>query len=353
MKADTTMNRRYSFVADEGTGPVQPSATLEHAVPSEDEALDAYSTVITNVVESARDAVVNVEVAQAAAAPGRPAGHGSGSGFVIAPDGFIVTNSHVVHGASQIRVTLADGRAFPATLIGEDPHSDLALIHASAPALLPAELGESQKLRVGQLVVAIGSPLGFQTTVTAGVVSGLGRSFRASTGRLIDNVIQTDAALNPGNSGGPLLDSRGRVIGINTAVILPAQGICFAVPVNTAKFVIPHLLRDGRVRRSYIGLGGQEVPLHRRIVRYFNLEQSAGVLVVQIVENSPAHRAGLVEGDIIVSLNDQPATSVDALHRLLTDAVVNQTIPAKVLRGTEILTLQITPTEGTEGTDGR
>lgn len=344
------MKRKLSFTADEGTGPVQPSATVGHAPPSEEEALDAYSKVITSVVDSVRDAVVNVEVAQAPT-PGRPGppgpgAHGSGSGFVIAPDGFIVTNSHVVHGASQIRATLADGRTFPATLIGEDPHSDLALIHVSgAPTLLPAELGDSQNLRVGQLVVAIGSPLGFQTTVTAGVISALGRSFRASTGRLIDNVIQTDAALNPGNSGGPLLDSRGRVIGINTAVILPAQGICFAVPVNTAKFVIPHLMRDGRVRRSYIGLGGQEVPLHRRIVRYFNLEQPAGVLVAQIMENSPAQRAGMAEGDIILSLNDQPTPSVDTLHRLLTEALVGQTIPVKVLRGTEIVTLQITPAE--------
>jgi S1-C subfamily serine protease len=319
-------------------------ATVERPTPSEEEAMDAYSKVITNVVDSVRDAVVNVEVGHAAAR-GRPGGHGSGSGFVIAPDGFVVTNSHVVHGASQIRVTLADGRAFPATLVGEDPHSDMALIHISAPTLLPAELGDSQRLRVGQLVVAIGSPLGFQTTVTAGVISGLGRSFRASTGRLIDNVIQTDAALNPGNSGGPLLDSRGRVIGINTAVILPAQGICFAVPVNTAKFVIPHLMREGRVRRSYIGLGGQEVPLHRRIVRYFDLKQSAGVMAAQVMENSPAQRAGIREGDIILSLNEQPAESVDALHRMLTDTLVGRTVPAKVLRGTEIVTLQVTPAD--------
>lgn len=338
------MRYGHSFLADEGAGPVQSAGHTEVRQPTEEQALDAYSRVITNVVDSVRDAVVNVEVAHAGVA-GRPGGHGAGSGFVIAPDGFVVTNSHVVHGASRIRVTLADGRTFPATLIGEDPHSDLALIHASTPTLLPAELGDSQKLRVGQLVVAIGSPLGFQTTVTAGVISGLGRSFRASTGRLIDNVIQTDAALNPGNSGGPLLDSHGRVVGINTAVILPAQGICFAVPVNTAKFVIPHLLRDGRVRRSQIGLGGQEVPLHRRIVRYFNLEQSAGVLAVQIVEGSPAHRAGMVEGDIILSLNNEPATSVDALHRLLTDALVGQQVPVRVLRGTEIVTLQVTPAE--------
>lgn len=338
------MKRRMSLIAEGGTGPVQSSATVGHAPPDEQEALDAYSRVITSVVDSARDAVVNVEVVQAAAA-GRPGARGSGSGFIIAPDGFVVTNSHVVHGASEIRVTLADGRTFPATLIGEDPHSDLGLIHVSAPTLLPAELGDSQNLRVGQLVVAIGSPLGFQTTVTAGVISALGRSFRAMTGRLIDNVIQTDAALNPGNSGGPLLDSRGRVIGINTAVILPAQGICFAVPVNTAKFVIPHLMRDGRVRRSYIGLGGQEVPLHRRVVRYFDLPQSAGVLVAQIVENSPAQRAGMAEGDIILSLGGEPTPSVDTLHRLLTDALVGQTIAVKVLRGTEIVTLQITPAE--------
>lgn len=338
------MDRSFTWIGDESVGTLDPRQRNTGNLPEESEALDSYSRIVTGVYEQARDSVANVEVRHHGG-QGQRGGRGGGSGFAITPDGFFVTNSHVVHGADEIRVALTDGRSFPATLIGEDPHTDTAVIHATVPGLPAVELGDSQQLRVGQLVVAIGSPYGFQTTVTAGVVSAVGRSFRSSTGRLIDNVIQTDAALNPGNSGGPLLDSHGRVVGVNTAVIMAAQGLCFAIPVNTVKFVITHLLRDGRVRRSYIGLGGQDVPLHRRVVRYFNLEQASGVMAGNLLEGGPALRAGIREGDIIVSFDGSPVASVDDLHRLLTEAYVGKHVDLGILRGTEILKIQITPEE--------
>src|SRR5204863_8798635 len=222
------------------------------------------------------------------------------------PDGFILTNSHVVHGAKKIEVTLADGHKCQADLIGDDPDTDLAVIRINAPNLVPAQLGDAQKIRVGQLVVAIGNPYGFQYSVTAGVVSALGRSLRAQSGRLMDDVIQTDAALNPGNSGGPLVNSRGEVVGVNTAMISVAQGLCFATSIDTAQFVAGRLIRDGKVSRSYIGLAGQNVPLPRRFVRYFGLPVESGIMVVSYDRNSPAQKAGIREGDIIVGLDDHP-----------------------------------------------
>ncbi len=310
--------------------------------------LDAYSRAVTSVVGSVSPAVVNIEVHQPAGRTrsGEPRERrGGGSGFVFTPDGLILTNSHVVHDASRIEVTLADGRHMPASAIGDDPASDLAVIRVDEPGLTVAALGDSQKLRVGQLVVAIGNPYGFQSTVTAGVVSALGRSLRSYSGRLIDDVIQTDAALNPGNSGGPLVDSAGQVVGVNTATILPAQGICFAIGINTAKFVASRLLRDGRIRRSYIGVSAQTVPVHRRVVRFYDLPKESGALVISVEEDSPAKRAGLRDGDIIVALEGKPVAGVDDLHRLLTDVRVGAECLLTALRRTEKLELKIVPEE--------
>jgi S1-C subfamily serine protease len=315
--------------------------------------LDAYSLALTGAVERVSPSVAHIEVHQKAGRTrsGAPRERqGGGSGFVFTPDGLILTNSHVVHDAARIAVTLADGRRMPATLIGEDPASDLAVIRLERPQFdepgpVAAELGDSQKLRVGQIAIAIGAPYGFQSTVTAGVVSALGRSLRSYSGRLIDDVIQTDAALNPGNSGGPLVDSTGRVIGVNTATILPAQGICFAIGINTAKFVASRLLRDGRIRRSFVGISGQTVPLHRRIVRFYDLPKETGALVQSVEDNSPAKRAGLREGDVIVALEGQPVAGVDDLHRLLTEVRLGVSCSLTVLRWTEKLELKVVPEE--------
>jgi S1-C subfamily serine protease len=317
--------------------------------------LDAYSATVTGAVERVSPSVVNIEVHQKVqtgrARSGEPRERGgSGSGFVFTPDGLILTNSHVVHDAARIVVTLADGQRMAASLIGEDPASDLAIIrvdepHFDEPSLIAATLGDSQRLRVGQVVIAIGAPYGFQSTVTAGVVSALGRSLRSYSGRLIDDVIQTDASLNPGNSGGPLVDSAGRVVGVNTATILPAQGICFAIGINTAKFVASRLLRDGRIRRSYIGISAQTVPVHRRVVRFYDLQKETGALVLSVEDASPAKRAGLREGDIVIALEGQPVAGVDDLHRLLTDVRVGVSSTLTMLRHTEKLEVKVVPEE--------
>lgn len=315
--------------------------------------LDAYSSAVTNAVERISPSVAHIEVHQTAGKTrsGEPRERqGGGSGFVFTPDGLILTNSHVVHEAARIAVTLSDRRHMPATLIGEDPASDLAVIRLERPqfdelGLVAAELGDSQRLKVGQIAIAIGAPYGFQSTVTAGVVSALGRSLRSYSGRLIDDVVQTDAALNPGNSGGPLIDSAGRVVGVNTATILPAQGICFAIGINTAKFVASRLLRDGRIRRSYVGLSGQTVPVHRRVVRFYDLPKETGALVLSVEDASPAKRAGLREGDIIVALDGQPVAGVDDLHRVLTDVRVGISCSLTVLRWTDKLELKVVPEE--------
>src|SRR5208282_4870710 len=301
---------------------------------SDDSLLDAYSRAVTGAVARVSPSVVNIEVHQAAARTraGEPRERrGGGSGFVFTPDGLILTNSHVVHDASRIEVTLTDGRRMPATAIGDDPASDLAVIRiekprVDEPGLTAAALGDSQQLRVGQLVVAIGAPYGFQSTVTAGVVSALGRSLRSYSGR-------------------PLVDSAGRVVGVNTATILPAQGICFAIGINTAKFVASRLLRDGRIRRSYIGVSAQTVPIHRRVVRFYGLARETGVVIVGIEDRSPARTAGLREGDMIVALDDKPVAGVDDLHRLLTDAQVGARCALTVIRHTERLILPILPGE--------
>src|SRR5262245_15270197 len=315
----------------------EESGPNEAAALSDGELLDAYSQAVIGAAEKVSPSVVNIEVSDGARRGG------SGSGFVFTPDGFLLTNSHVVHGASKIEVTLLDGRRGEAQLIGDDPETDLAVIRINAPNLMAVTLGDSNKIRVGQLAIAIGNPYGFQYSVTAGVVSALGRSLRSQTGRLIDDVIQTDASLNPGNSGGPLINSRGEVIGVNTAVILPAQGICFATAINTAKFVAAQLIKEGRVRRSYIGVAGQVVSLHRRLVRYHNLSVETGVLVVSTEAGSPASNAGLQEGDVIVAYDDRPVASIDELHRILTDQKVGVKSALTVIRGGEKLTLSITP----------
>lgn len=322
-------------------------------INNEGDVLDAYSRAVIESAERVSPSVVYIQVT-ARANPrrqGRPGPNevtGSGSGFVFTPDGFILTNSHVVHGASKIDVTLMDGRKFQAQLIGDDPDTDLAVIRITAPNLVPAQLGDSQAIRVGQLVIAIGNPYGFQYSVTAGVVSALGRSLRAQSGRLMDGVIQTDAALNPGNSGGPLVNSRGEVIGVNTATILPAQGICFATSIDTAKFVAGRLIRDGKISRSYIGVAGQNVPIPRRIVRFYQLPVESGVLIVSFETNgetSAAREAGLLAGDLIVEFDGQPIRGIDDLHKLLTDELIGKKTPVTVIRGVQKLTLNVVPQE--------
>ena len=315
--------------------------------PSDSALLDAYSNAVISASEKISPSVVKIDVAQAGRSrSGEPRERqGGGSGFVFTPDGLILTNSHVVHGATRIQVSFSDGHRFPAHTIGDDPATDLAVIRIDAPQIVAAPLGDSQKLRVGQLAIAIGNPYGFQYTVTAGVVSALGRSLRSYSGRLIDDVIQTDASLNPGNSGGPLVTSDGRVVGVNTATIMGAQGLCFAIGINTAKFVAGRLLRDGRIRRAYIGVEAQTAPLHRRLVRFYDLLQESGVIVSAVTPGSPAQRAGLREGDVIVALDGKPVAGVDDLHRLLTDAHVGLSSSLTVLRWTEKLELQVVPQE--------
>jgi S1-C subfamily serine protease len=278
---------------------LENSNSLTYAIQNENsdsQLLDAYSRAVIQSSERVNPSVVNIDARHKLR--GRESG-GSGSGVIFTPDGFILTNSHVVHRASRILVTLSDGQHFSAAVIGDDPDTDLAVIRIDAPNLVSSVLGDSSTIQVGQLAIAIGNPYGFQCTVTAGVVSALGRSLRSRSGRLIDNVIQTDAALNPGNSGGPLVNSRGEVIGINTAIIPMAQGLCFAIAVNTAKFVAMRLIKDGKIRRGYIGMAGQDIPIHRRTVRALHLTNETAVLITSIEKNSPAQRAGLRDGDIL------------------------------------------------------
>jgi len=314
--------------------------------PDDSALLDAYSRTVVSAVTRVAPAVVNIDVKlRASAERGDREVSGNGSGFVITPDGFILTNSHVVHSASAITINLPDGREYPAQLIGDDPDTDLAVVRIDAPQLAHVRLADSENLRVGQLVVAIGNPLGFEASVTAGVISALGRSMHAQSGRLIDNIIQTDAALNPGNSGGPLVNSAGEVVGVNTAMIRPAQGICFAIGSNTAKLVAGWLIKDGKIRRSYIGVAGQNVPIHRRIVRFYRLPLETAILVVSVEKNSPAERAGLRQGDLIVAFNDKPIGTVHHLHRVLVGEQINVGASLTIIRHTEKLDVPILPAE--------
>ncbi len=327
-----------AFVSDEAVAP-RPRALPEDRLV-DDELLDAYSRAVIGAAESVSPSVVNIETRHHVR--GREAG-GSGSGFVFTPDGFILTNSHVVHGALRIDVTLVDGRRSRAVLVGDDPDTDLAVIRIDAAGLAPAVLGDSSRIRPGQLVIAIGNPFGFQCTVTSGVVSALGRSLRAQSGRLIENVIQTDAALNPGNSGGPLVNSGGEVIGVNTAVIRGAQGICFATAINTAKFVAARLIKDGAVRRGHIGVVGQDVALPRRLIRYHNLPVESGVRIEEVMSGSPAEAAGVLRSDVIVAFDGRPIAGIDHLHRSLTEAQVGVQRELTLIRGVEKMHLVVVP----------
>jgi S1-C subfamily serine protease len=328
------------FISDGGDAPpVTPPVTpRSDNLPGEAEALDAYSQVVVKVADALRPAVVNVR-------GGAGGQQGSGSGVLFTPDGFLLTNHHVVRGAKRLKVRLLDGREVTGRIVGQDPWTDLALVQADADHLPYAELGDSAALRVGQLVVAIGSPFGFDSTVTAGVVSALGRTLRSITGHMVDNVIQTDAALNPGNSGGPLVDSRGKVIGINTAIIAPAQGICFAIPVSAAKHILPQLMQLGKVVRGYLGLHGQSVPLSKVLVRQLNLTQKAAVEVMSVASGSPADAAGLDTGDLIIALGDNAVTSVDDLHKLLTQAAVGLPTAVSFVRNDRKMQRLIVPEE--------
>jgi S1-C subfamily serine protease len=309
-------------------------ATTPARQVSDDELLDAYSAAVVHAVETIGPAVVRVERKR-----------GGGSGVIFTPDGFVLTNSHVVHEADRLTVTLSDGRATRGDLVGDDPHSDLAVLRIDAGSLPWTGLGDSRRVRVGQMAIAIGNPFGFHHSATAGIVSGVGRSLRAGSGRLMDDIIQTDAALNPGNSGGPLVTSRAEVIGINTATILPAQGLCFAVASNTARFVAGRLISDGRVRRSYIGVGGQNVPVPRRVGERARLTTLSGVLVMSIEAGSPASHAGLVTGDIIIGFADMPITGVDDLHRILTAERIGVASPITILRSGERRQVTVLPKE--------
>jgi S1-C subfamily serine protease len=310
-------------------------------------AADPYSETVTTVVEKVSPSVVGIDVL----AGGRRAG--SGSGFVATPDGFVITNSHVVHGAREIEVALLDGRRVRGIPIGDDPDSDLAVLRIAAPDLVPAEIADSAAIKVGQLVVALGNPFGLQCTVTAGVVSALGRTLRSRSGRLIDNVVQTDAALNPGNSGGPLVDARGRVVGVNTAVVTGGQGICFAIASNTATRIAGLLIRDGAVRRGYIGIAGSDVEIPRYLQRLHGLVQVRGILVQGVEEHSPASRAGIEEGDVLVTLGDGMVEGIDALHKLLTDRpVVDAPTNVALLRRNQLVNRTIIPAQARSRDDG-
>jgi S1-C subfamily serine protease len=335
------MFNTIDFVLDDQAEAPAPS-TLGAAPPDEAALLDAYSQAIMGVVDRVGPAVVRIDVWHRANA----ARAGSGSGVIVAPDGLVLTNSHVVGGAARVELMTTEGRSLTARVVGDDPDTDLALLRVDAPVTLPAAtLGDSKRLRRGQLVVAIGNPLGFESTVTAGVVSALGRSLRARTGRLIDDVIQTDAALNPGNSGGPLVSSHGQVIGINTAIIQGAQGICFAVAANTANFVLGELVRHGRVRRAYIGISAQQTTIPRRIQLANGLTQGSAATITASEPGSPANRAGLLSGDMIVTLGGEPVTGADDLIRLLTGERIGQPVEISVLRLGKPRTFTLVPEE--------
>ncbi len=344
-KRNKRMNTKSNleFLASHGT-PLTEGQTPVTAQAEEDrDLLDAYSRAVVGVVEKVGPSVVSIGVRRTAQGPDVQGEEGAGSGVVITPDGFVLTNNHVVAQASEVSVTLTDGRTLPAQTIGSDPATDLAVVRVVANGLPTAQLGDSDALRVGQLAIAIGNPFGFQSTVSTGVISALGRSLRGQSGRLIENIIQTDLPLNPGNSGGPLVDSRRRIIGINTAIIALAQGISFAIPVNTVKWVVSELVTQGRVRRAYLGIAGQARPIRRQAQRYYELAKPSIVEVMSVEKNGPAERAGLRTGDYILRLDGQSVGSVDDMHRLLTAHPNNTPVQVTILRNNERKELQVIP----------
>src|SRR6266850_2180401 len=330
--------QELSFLSNPHAELASPPGT---GLTGDEDLLDAYSRAVTTAAERASPAVAHIMVRQRQHGPGG----GSGSGFLFTPDGFVLTNSHVVHGADEITLSFPDGQKSHAELVGDDPDTDLAVLRVGDVSIVPVPLGSSQNLKVGQLAIAIGNPFAFQCTVTAGVVSALGRSMRSRSGRLIDGIIQTDAALNPGNSGGPLVNSRGEVIGVNTAMIFQAQGLCFAIGADTAKYVAVRLIRDGKIKRCYIGVGGQNTPLPRKLVVHYGLQSESGVLVLSVEPNSPAERAGLRQGDSIIGFGQRAIAGVDDLHRALSDHIANVPSSLTIVRGTEKLDLPVTPVE--------
>ncbi len=329
-------DQRLALLADDH--PVMDG--VKAGTETDDQRLDAYSRTITHVAKYASEAVVQIQGMQQG---GRSAGNGSG--FIISSDGFVVTNHHVIGRAEQITVTLQDGRSMPAKKLGSDASTDVALLQVHAEGLRKLSFGDSAALQVGQIAIAVGNPFGFQYTVTAGVVSALGRTLRSESGRLIDDVIQTDAALNPGNSGGPLLDSNGKVIGMNTALIRGAQGLCFAVASNLVEYVVGKIVLEGKLRRAYIGIAGQTVSLHRRLVEALKLNSPSGVMVQHIEGMGPASRSGLRKGDVILGVNDQPTPSIDAMHRVLDASHIDQRVALHVLRGNSIEIVHLVPVE--------
>jgi S1-C subfamily serine protease len=319
-------------------------AEIVDRASAEEELLDAYSSAVVRVVEEVSPSVVQVRVR------GVRQGHvaqGAGSGSILSPDGLILTNNHVVEGAGAIELATIDARHFPARILGRDPDTDIAVLRAETSDRLPAaRLGNSKLIKAGQIAIAIGNPLGFESTVTAGIVSAVGRSLRAQNGRLIGDVIQTDAALNPGNSGGPLVNSRAEVIGVNTAVIMGAQGICFSVASNTAQHVITQILQHGRVRRARLGVAGDQVSLPQRLRVQLGLGQQAGVRVVEVQSGSPAQTAGLEPGDVIVSLDQETVTGIDDIARVLDGGKIGKRVSVRILRDAQrILSLELVPTE--------
>jgi len=337
------MRPALTLVEDLDNSP-SSSAAEPSPILTDDGLLDAYSHAVVSAADRISPAVAKIDVRRNAAQQRGETG-GSGSGFLFTPDGLILTNSHVVSGASEVEVRLRDGQNLDADILGDDPHTDLAVVRVSGSKLPTVAFGTSRGIRVGQLAIAIGNPYGFECTVTAGVVSALGRSMRAYSGRLIDDVIQTDAALNPGNSGGPLSNSRGEVIGVNTAIIMAAQGICFATSIDTAKVVVTQILRHGRVRRGWLGIAGQNTQLSRRMVRYHELEIESGVRIASVEPGSPAGKAGLREGDVMVSYDGMAVAGIDDVHRLLTETRVGQEVPVVVLRRGEKVVRPIVATE--------